>query len=63
MKFLWGSGRPGKNQFGSPQISWTLANKVSISMIRVDTLIRIDIESPWLTQITEEYDRAMEDYD
>ena len=32
-------------------------------MIRVDTLIRIDIESPWLTQITEEYDRAMEDYD
>ncbi|RRD30117.1 DUF6301 family protein [Actinomyces bowdenii] len=63
LKKLWGSGRPGKNDFNSPQHHWKLPNKVSISITLTEPLIGIDIDSPWRTQISEEYDRAMEDYE
>ncbi|MBO3724990.1 hypothetical protein J5X07_08115 [Actinomyces bowdenii] len=60
---LWGPGQPGKGPYASSQLRWTLPNKVSISIILTAPLIGIDIDSPWRTKISEEYDQAMEDYE
>ena len=60
---LWGPGRPGNGLYSSSQLRWTLPNRVSISIILTTPLIGIDIDSPWRTQIAEDYDQAMEDYD
>ncbi|WP_424924106.1 DUF6301 family protein [Actinomyces bowdenii] len=56
---LWGPG----TTYGKSHFRWVLSNKVSISIILTGTRIGVKIESPWLTQVTEEYDRAMEDYE
>ena len=59
LKQLWGPG----TTYGKSHFSWILPNKVSISIILTGTRIGVRIDSPWLTQVTEEYDRAMEDYE
>ena len=55
---LWGPGASSKID-GVSQVRWILPSKVAVSIFGMNGLVSIDIDSPWLTQITEEYDRIV----
>ena len=59
---LWGEKKT-TNTEGVSLFRWTLPNRVSISISYIDALVSVDIDSPWRTQIREDYDQAMEDYE
>lgn len=59
LKCMWG---PGTN-YGPTHFRWTLSNRVSIEIILTNTRIGVKIDSPWRTQLREDYDQAMEDYE
>ncbi|MBO3724996.1 hypothetical protein J5X07_08145 [Actinomyces bowdenii] len=61
LKQLWGPGKVRTSTQKTTHLRWTLPNKVSTSLIRANVLINVTIDSPWRTQIKEDYDRAMED--
>ena len=59
LKDMWGPG----TTYGSTHFCWTFPSKMSISIILTNTRIGVKIESPWRTQLREDYDQAMENYD
>ncbi|WP_424924107.1 DUF6301 family protein [Actinomyces bowdenii] len=59
----WGRGKLTTDTDGASLCRWTLHNGVSISISRVNALIGVNIDSPWRTQLKEEYNRVMEDYE
>ena len=63
LESIWGAGLSEKTGSTSIQVQWTLPSGVSVHIIRSNPLITVDIDSPRQTQITKEYDQAMEDYD
>ncbi|MBO3724993.1 hypothetical protein J5X07_08130 [Actinomyces bowdenii] len=58
LRQLWGPGDSSESD-GVTDSSWTLPNGLSVSIFGMNGLITIEIESPWLTQITQEYDRIV----
>ncbi|MBO3724995.1 hypothetical protein J5X07_08140 [Actinomyces bowdenii] len=60
---IWGSRQIHTNTRETVHFRWKLSNRVSVSIIRTNVLVGVDIDSPWRTQVSEEYDRAMEDYE
>ena len=62
LKQVWG---PGEN-LSDDEISWirwTFPNKMSISVSGLNGLINVTIDSPWRTQLKEDYDRIVGDDD
>ena len=59
---IWGPGQPGKDD-EAPATRWSLPNGVSVSMLGLNGLISVDIDSPWVTRITDEYERVMEKHE
>ncbi|MBO3724992.1 hypothetical protein J5X07_08125 [Actinomyces bowdenii] len=59
---LWSHGESSE-EFGVLQVSWTLPNRTSVSIFGLDNLISVTIDSPWRTQLKEDYDQVMEDYE
>ncbi|RRD30120.1 DUF6301 family protein [Actinomyces bowdenii] len=59
---LW---RPGKvvSSDRISRIRWTFPNRMSTSISGLSGLISVTIDSSWRTQLKEDYDQVMEDYE